>query len=169
MQIERNLTIDATPDKVWEVLALRFDAVHEWASSVYQSSARPGKPAVPGAPAAGRTCETELGPFKESILEFDESTKTLAYSASGDKMPFFVTGLRNRWTLSAQAGGTTQVHMLMHADLSFPFNLFMAPMMKLQMGKVLSFAIEELKHYVETGEPHPRKAKADLAAARKAA
>ena len=169
MQIQRNITVDATPDRVWEVLALRFGDVHEWASSVFHSSESQGKPSIPGAPSAGRTCETELGPFEESIVEFDEAKKTLAYTASGEKMPFFVKGLRNRWALSARADGKTQVDMLMNADLAFPFNLFMAPLMKVQMGRVLTFAVEELKHFAETGRPHPRKLEADRKLALEAA
>ncbi|MEM1181790.1 MAG: SRPBCC family protein [Acidobacteriota bacterium] len=167
MQIERHLTVQAPPNKVWDVLGRRFDEVHLWASSV-ERSAGAGPAQVPGAPTAGRTCQTELGPFKESIVEFDESNQVLAYTASGEKMPFFVKGLRNRWSLSAAPGGHTRVDMLMTADLAFPFSVFMAPVMKLQMGRILTFAIEELKYFVETGEPHPRKLRARQTALRAA-
>ena len=51
--------------------------------------------------------------------------------------------------------------MELNADIAFPFNILMGPMMKLQFGKVLREATEELKHYAETGKPHPRKVKAD--------
>ncbi|MEM9292886.1 MAG: SRPBCC family protein [Acidobacteriota bacterium] len=169
MQIQRQITIDASPEEVWQVLGHQFDQVSLWASSVSHSAARSDGKRVSSAPASGRVCETDLGPFRESILEFDEERKVLAYEASGEKMPSFVHNLKNRWSLTALSGSRTRVDMLMTADLAFPFRLFMPPLMKLQMGRVLSFAIEELKHYVETGQPHPRKVKADLAAARKAA
>ncbi|MEO1086172.1 MAG: SRPBCC family protein [Acidobacteriota bacterium] len=160
MKIQRQTTINADSEAVWEVLARRFDQVDEWASSVDRSTARAGAPRVPGAPVLGRTCETELGPFTEAILEFDEDRKVLAYSAAGEKMPFFVKSLRNRWSLTAESGARTRIDMLMTADLAIPFNVFMAPVMKLQMGKILTAVMEELKHFVETGEPHPRKVNA---------
>ena len=123
MKIERQLTINATVDQVWDVLGHRFDKVDQWASSVDRSTARAGKPRIPGAPMVGRTCDTELGPFKEAIIEFDEEQKILAYSATGDKMPFFVQDLQNRWSLTAAPGSRTQVDMRMTAKLSFPFTM----------------------------------------------
>ena len=59
--------------------------------------------------------------------------------------------------------------MLMSARLLFPFNLVMTLPMKLQIGKLLTFAVEELKHYVETGKPHPRKVKASAETVKAAA
>ena len=169
MQIERQITIEATPDKVWEVLGPRFDQVDAWASSVDRSTARAGHSQIPGAPMVGRTCETEIGPVKEAITEYDEVRRIVAYSAHAEKMPFFVKDMRNRWALASGQGGRTHVDMRMTAKLSFPFNLFMTPMMKLQMGKLLTNAIEELKFFVENGEPHPRKQKAARAALKAAA
>ena len=169
MQIRRQIDIDAPPERVWDVLGRRFDQVSRWASSVSHSSVRTDGAALKNAPCSGRVCETDLGPFEESIVEYDEDRQALAYEASGEKMPFFVRGLKNRWSLTPSADSGTRVAMLMTADLAFPFNLFMTPLMKLQMGRILTFAVEELKHYVETGEPHPRKLKADQAVAGKAA
>lgn len=169
MQIRRQITVDAPPEHVWEVLAHQFDQVSLWASSVSHSSVRTDGRPLGNAPCSGRVCETELGPFRESIVEYDENRSILAYEASGEKMPFFVKGLKNRWSLTKAAGSGTHVDMHMTANLAFPFNLFMTPLMKLQMGRILTFAVEELKHYVETGEPHPRKLKADRTVAETAA
>ncbi len=169
MNIKRRISIEATPEAVWRILAEQYEHVDRWASSVAHATARMGGPKPDAAPIAGRVCETELGPFSESIVEYDEERKVLAYQARGEKMPFFVKDLQNRWSLHSAAGDRTEVGMLMTAKLQFPFNLFMPPLMKLQMGRILSFAVEELKHYAETGEPHPRKARAALQAGRAAA
>ena len=161
MKIQRELTINASSEKVWDVLARQFDHVDRWVSSVYRSSGRKDIRALNGAPSSGRICQTELGPFKERIVEYDEDRRILAYDAKGEKMPFFVKSLQNRWVLSPVSDSKTHVDMLMTADLALPFNLFMGPIMRLQLSRILSFATEELKHFVETGQPHPRKVASD--------
>ncbi|MFL4470068.1 SRPBCC family protein [Tateyamaria armeniaca] len=160
MKIRKILTVNAPPDAVWEILGPNYVRAGDWASSVYVSGARPGTPKVAGAPAAGRTCETSLGPFSETIEAYDEERRHVEYSATGDKMPGFMKGLRNAWTVRPK-GGVSEVEMELNADIAFPFNVLMSPMMRLQFGKVLREATEELKHYAETGKPHPRKLKAD--------
>ncbi len=37
--------------------------------------------------------------------------------------------------------------------------MLLSPLLKFGMGKAFQEILEELKHYVETGEVHPRKAK----------
>ncbi|MEL7061582.1 MAG: SRPBCC family protein [Acidobacteriota bacterium] len=167
MQIDRDVLIDASPDAVWEILADRYHEVDAWASSVAQSSARDLRSTIPGAP-NGRVCETSLGPVEESIVAFDANHRLLAYTAHAPKMPFFVRGLRNQWQVLSAGARRSKVEMRLQADLAFPFNLLMAPMMRRQMGTILTHAVEELKHFAEHGQPHPRKAEADREAAQAA-
>jgi hypothetical protein len=44
-------------------------------------------------------------------------------------------------------------------EISFPFDVIAGFMMKSQMRKTMKLSLEELKHYVETGKPHPRNIK----------
>ena len=135
MKIRKTLTVNAPPDAVWDILGPNYVRAGDWASSVYVSGARPGTPKIAGAPAAGRTCETSLGPFTETIEAYDEERRHVAYSATGDKMPGFMKGLRNAWTVRPK-GGVSEVEMELNADIAFPFNVLMGPMMRLQFGKV---------------------------------
>ncbi|MBM2577247.1 SRPBCC family protein [Jannaschia sp. Os4] len=160
MEVRRTVRIDAAPDRVWQILGPDYVRAGDWASSVYVSGARPGE-ALPGAPAAGRVCETSLGAFTETIEAYDPAARRIAYSATGAKMPGFVRSLVNEWTVAGHTGGGSEVSVRLRADLAFPFSLVMALPMKLQFRKVMREATEELRHYAETGRPHPRKAKAD--------
>ena len=160
MKITRTLQVNAPPERVWDILGPNYVRAGDWASSVYVSGARPGTPKIEGAPAAGRVCETSLGAFTETIEAYEPARRHVAYSATGAKMPGFVRSLRNEWTVHPSGGGS-RVEMALNADIAFPFNLLMGPLMKLQFRKVLREATEELKHYAETGRPHPRKTKAD--------
>lgn len=160
MKISKTIIIDAPAEKVWDILGPNYTNAGDWASSVYASHARPGTPKVAAAPVAGRVCQTSLGPFTETIEAFDDLRRHVAYSATGDKMPGFVRRLVNSWTIHP-SGNKSKVDMELNADIAFPFNILMGPMMRSQFGKVLREATEELKHYAETGKPHPRKVKAD--------
>ena len=165
MKIKRTFTVDAPPEHVWDILGPRYARAGDWASSVYVSSEHLGTPKVAGAPVSGRVCRTSLGPFTETIEAYDDSRDHVAYSAKGNRMPGFVKQLVNSWTVYP-AGTNSRVEMELNTKIAFPFNVLMGPMMKMQFGKVLREASEELKHYAETGTPHPRNVKAD--ASRKA-
>ena len=172
MKLALEITANAPIDRVWDILGPGYVNAGDWASAVYISHPRVGEAKVAGAPAAGRVCQTSLGPFTESIEEYDPINHRVAYSATGDKMPGFVKSLVNSWTLTPAGSGRTKVRMELNADIAFPFNVLMGWMMKMQFRGALKDSIEDLKHYAETGKPHPRKLKVDgskkAAAARQA-
>lgn len=160
MKIAKTVTVNASADRLWEILGTEYLHAGRWASAVYHSSGK-GDARIEGAPAEGRVCQTSLGPFTETIEEFDPEQRFVAYSATGDKMPGFVKNLTNYWRVTPLGPNKASVQMELTADIAFPFNILMGPMMKLQFGSVVKNVIAELKHYAETGKPHPRKAKAD--------
>jgi len=166
MQLSISRQIDASLDKVWDIVGPNYTSAGDWASSVYISGARSGTPKVAGAPAAGRVCETSLGPFTETIEAYDSHSHMVSYSATGAKMPGFMKGLRNTWQLTPNGNGT-KASMTLNADIAFPMNILMGWMMKMQFKRALSETIDDLKVYAETGRPSPRKVKVD--ASKKAA
>ena len=158
MQIKRQFTVNASADRLWEIMGLQFADVSHWASGIYASQGRnDNSMLVPGAPYSGRVCETVMGSFQEQILTYDESRKMLAYDAKGDKMPFFVKHLENSWTFIPLAGGKCKVEMRMKMALLPVFNLLMGPMMRMKMGGVIDQVIEELTYFAENDRLHPRK------------
>ena len=161
MKLALEITANAPIDRVWDILGPGYVNAGDWASAVYISHPRVGEAKVAGAPAAGRVCQTSLGPFTESIEEYDPINHRVAYSATGDKMPGFVKSLVNSWTLTPAGSGRTKVRMELNADIAFPFNVLMGWMMKMQFRGALKDSIEDLKHYAEAGKPHPRKLKVD--------
>ena len=161
MKLALEVTANAPIDRVWDILGPGYVNAGNWASAVYISQPRSGEAKVAGAPAAGRVCQTSLGPFTETIEEYDPTNHRVAYSATGDKMPGFVKSLVNSWTLTPIGAGRTKVRMELNADIAFPFNVLMGWMMKMQFKGALKDSIEDLKHYAETGKPHPRKIKID--------
>ncbi len=162
MNVLRELEINAAPKQVWGILAHNFHKADQWASSIYVSSPRSTGTTHPETPfvESGRTCETELGGFKETIVHYDEKNMRFGYQAQGEKMPFFVKGLSNTWTVKPTGNGYSHVTSKVEIKLMPVIGTIMGPMMKMQLGGVIKSAMEELKHFVETGKPHPRKVQA---------
>lgn len=160
MQIKKQFTVNASADRLWEIMGGQFADVSHWASSIYASRGRNSGILPQGAPCSGRVCETTMGSFKEQILKYDEKRKMLSYDAKGEKMPFFVKKLENAWTFTPLIGGKCKVDMCMEVSLLPVFNLIMGPMMRMQMGGVVNQVVEELSYFAENGTPHPRKLEA---------
>ena len=169
MNIRKQMTIEASADRAWEILGTNYVRAGDWASAVYVSGARPGWPEVTAAPVAGRTCETSLGPFTESIEAYDEARRHIAYSASGAKMPGFVRSLVNAWWIEPAGPERAEVTMELNADIAQPFRTLMGWMMKRRFDTVLTESMDDFKAYAETGRPSARKLEADASKKGKAA
>ena len=169
MRITQTFDVQAPAEKVWDILGPNYTRAGDWASSVYASAPRAGTPQIAGAPVAGRTCETTLGPFTESIIAYDDERRHVAYVATGDKMPGFVKRLANGWTVHPLGPNASRVTMELTADIAQPFRTLMGWMMKRQFSKVLKESTDDLKVYAETGQPSARKRKADASKQAKAA
>lgn len=154
--IDREMVVDAPIEDAWRVLATEFASVDAWAASIPKSYATDGG-ALPGAPAAGRVCETSLGKATETITRFDSRAHVIAYQAKVDTFPFFVSSLKNQWTLAAEGPRKTRITMNFDADLWPGFNVVMWPFMRGKISKLLDESTEELATYLETGEVHERK------------
>ena len=159
MQVKKCTTIRAPFDRVWSVVGTRFTEADHWASSVYHSEPRDAGPPPGDAPVSGRGCRTSIGDVRETVLRFDESAGVLQYTAQADKMPGFVRGLVADWKVTPADDERTEVAMTLNVDLAAPFSFMMPPMMRLQMGPLLKKTLQELKHFIEQGTPHPRKLK----------
>ena len=62
MEIERQVTINASAKKVWDIVGTKFSDIAEWASFVQESHDNPDLE-----PGEGRVCQTSFGPVSETI------------------------------------------------------------------------------------------------------
>ncbi|MEO0422582.1 MAG: SRPBCC family protein [Pseudomonadota bacterium] len=157
MDIQRKIRIATTADKAWAVIGPEFADVDKWASNVFVSTSRNNNAAPSGAPAGGRVCSTSQGEFDESIVDYDESRRLIAYAVTGKALPGFVKSIQARWAIQPAGPNASTATMTMTADLAQPFAFLMGWMMKKQFGKAIDESLEEFKFYLEQGSVHPRK------------
>lgn len=155
MNVIREVTINASAEKLWRILGEDYDKVGEWTSEVPISSPNPDLPA-----GQGRVCTTDgFGDAKETITEFDEQRRALSYVAEIEKMPFFVKQMGNSWRVEPKGNNRAVVHMHMQGKLLPIFAQLMGPVMKRKLAKSADTLLEELKYYAENDTIHPRKQK----------
>lgn len=166
MEIDITLDVDASASRVWELVGHQFMHVGEWAAPISHScpigDSRP-------APGVERECHTvgmgpvAAGKVRERLTAFDTNSRTLSYEAAAG-MPGFVASAVNRWNVSELGPDRSQVRMHATFTLRGIMRLF-APLMRWQMRREGRLVLQDLKHFVEHGTPHPRKAAAIAARA----
>ncbi|SRR6266700_4541501 len=162
LQLKSHMTINASAKKVWHVLAHDFDTIGQWASAIPRSQAIADLPAPVGAQVGGRICTTAVPGFaavQETFMSYDEASMHFAYQATEGR-PWFLKHAENHWMVRSLGPQTSLVETRAELDVRLFPGLFLAPLLKLHMGRVGAQSLEELKYYVEHDQPHPRKLKA---------
>ncbi|MEM9865992.1 MAG: SRPBCC family protein [Myxococcota bacterium] len=156
------IEIEASADRVWEVAAKEFDQIGTWASNVTESRASHEPVAglrTEDMECTGRVCATPQGETKEVFVAYDARARTFTYEITGSAMPGFVERATNTWTVESLGPEVARLTMSVDMQTRGLLGAMMRPMMKVGMGKLLRVNLEELKHYIETGEQHARKQK----------
>lgn len=158
MQIRRESIVRAPAARVWRILGEEFMSVGRWAAPITSSCAV--TPEVAPTVGSTRACSIEpFGPFEgeihERLVELDHERMVLAYTAVRG-MPGFVTRATNRWSVEHVDGDRCRVVTSATLDLAGPMALA-ACVVRWQLGRAGARVLEELRHYAEVGDPHPRK------------
>jgi hypothetical protein len=91
MNFTKQVTINASADKVWEIIGTNFNDISEWSSFVITSEANPDVE-----PGAGRVCHVKgAGEVVENLFQFDDNQRELAFTLEGSKNPFFMQRIEN--------------------------------------------------------------------------
>lgn len=156
--IKKEMVINASIQKAWQVLGPEFANASYWASSVKHSEARDNV-SFNGSTCTERGCNVKgMGNIKEKLLIYSEADHTISYQVY-DGMPKMVKYAANTWTLTDMGNGTTKLEMQIEMKTGGFLGSIMKGMMKKKMTKLANEIAEEFQYYVENGKPHPRKLK----------
>ena len=157
MEFKRKIIVNKPINAVWEILGNQFGDAYKWASGLNYSEAF-NVPKIDGAPSNNRACELPSGNIKEEIRKFDPVKNVLEYEVI-EGFPFFVDQAINNWQLSKISTNKTKVDMHLIVKTKGLIGSIMSPMMKMQLKKQLAHIPNDLKQFVETGNPSDHKAK----------
>ena len=166
------ITIDASADQVWDVIAHQFGRIGEWATAIPGSTTITAPATVTHsyvlveAPVAGRVCDTGIRAVPqvtETIVAYDEDARTLTYQATAG-MPAFVTLARNTWEVKPLSDGQAQVTYAGELEVRGVLGALARRLLLARVARDGQYLLEDLKHYAEHGEPSPRKRRDPIAA-----
>jgi hypothetical protein len=158
MDIYVEIDIDAPAAVVWQAMGEGFGEIGQWAAPIRASALENNRVLEAG---AVRVCHIEpfgpvpAGVIKERLLIFDARQMVFEYVAVSG-MPGFVAHARNRWSVHARDANSCSARQHAVLELRGLARLFGA-LMKYRMRHEGLLVLEELKHWVEKGAPHPRK------------
>lgn len=156
MELHKEIIVNAPAAAAWAILGEQFGRIAEWAAPITDSSLE-GEPRV----GAVRTCRiARFGPvapgaIRERLLAFDPQARTLAYEAVAG-MPRFIARAANRWSVHARDEQSCIVRTQATLTLRGPAVL-LGVFLKWKMQADGERVLEELRHRIEYGRPHPRK------------
>jgi len=157
MDIKKEIIVNKTVDEVWEVLGNQFSDAYKWARGLNHSEGH-GAPKFDGASCSNRTCEVPgFGVIQEEIRSFDSQNYVLSYEVT-EGFPSFISSAINTWQLIPHHQNT-KVVMHMHMKTKGIIGVFMGPLMKMNLNKLIKGVIADFKAYVETGKPSIHKLK----------
>jgi hypothetical protein len=162
IDLTNTITVNALAEHVWRIVGDDFAGVSRWATSVRHSTSNTQTTARPaGAPCDGRSCElTGFGATDERLVEFDPTRHALAYTVTAKKLPSFVKGMRNDWSIETGPNGTCKVTARITADATGPMGFLAAPMMKMKLRSTIKEILDDLRTYAESGTVSETKRKA---------
>ena len=161
LEFKEQMIVNVPADKLWQVVAHQFDQIGLWSSGIAESHATNTELLHDGANMSGRVClaDGSGSDVEEVFTRYDEAGRSFSYKAVG-QMPWFINDAENNWHVrsigpeQAEVGFNGQIDSKLLPGILF---LIFKPLVKKVWG---TRTLEELKHYVETGLPHPRKVKA---------
>ena len=165
VKFTKKAIVNADADKVWGVFAHGFNDAYKWMASVNHSFAKNNGESFEGCQSEGRVCE--LSPdgkgikASEQFLAYNEENKTATIRIDFlDAPPFFPVKFNTLdFSLKEIDGGKSEMTWKFRSDIKL-LGFVLWPLLRLGFGKFIEDIMEELKFYVETGTPHPRKIKA---------
>ncbi len=149
MEIKRQVTVNASADKVWKILGTDFNNMSEWSSFVLESKAIPDLP-----PGSGRVLNTkELGEVVETIYKYDDDKRELAFILEGKKMPFFMRKIDSTWRVKPQGDARSVLEVQFDVTVMPVFKQLMSGMISKGIAKRTDGLISELKYFAENDQP----------------
>ena len=155
------VTINASADHAWRIIGEDFVAVDRWMAANPTAEAIPG-PALPGAPAKGRNSYLiqKFAPMyqEEIITAYSDAKRSISTRVTLCKGPKLMPMLGYTATVTVKPINDTSCSITYTGQaVTKWFSKPMKNMFTKNLDPGFLRGLEELAHFIETGEPHPRK------------
>ena len=160
VHVKKELVINKDIKAVWQVMGVQYTEVHLWSTNFKDSKAG-GNPKLLGLDYLHRITQTDRGETIQELDNFDSDNYTLTYHISKGAPEIAKTAV-GIWSLVSIEPNKTKVILEFRMETNGFKGLMLSSIIKFKLGKSAMGIAEELKFYVENGEPHPRKIESQL-------
>lgn len=161
MTMTNSMTVNASADAIWQMIGPDFAAVDKWMAATPTAEPISGTP-IPGAPVKGRNSFLikKFQPMyqEEIITEYSDAKRTVSFQVTMRKTPKLMPlkGYDSTVIIEPISDGSSKVTWIGNAQIHWFGKVLSGPLLKsLDDGFIRN--LEEIKHIMETGQPHPRK------------
>lgn len=155
VQAIKELIIDKNIELVWEIMGNQFAQVHLWSTN-FKDSKSGGSAKFSGIDYSERITQTNRGETVQELDAFDSINHSLAYHITKGA-PGIAKRASAVWSLRGEGENKTKVVLEFNMETKGFLGALLSPLIKKGMGKSALEIAEDLKYYVENGNPHPRK------------
>jgi uncharacterized protein YndB with AHSA1/START domain len=155
MKVIKEVIIEKNIQDVWEVMGNQFGQVHLWSSNFLESKPE-GESKFEGLAYSIRNTLTERGETIQELDVFDTTNYSLSYHITKGA-PEVAEQTSAVWFLSSEDDNTTKATFEFSMVPKAMVNEEMASKIEMGLTHSASEMAEELKYYLENGQPHSRK------------
>lgn len=149
MELTKQITVNASADRVWKVIGTDFNNISEWASFVASSEANPDLPE-----GGGRVCKVDgFGDVVETIFDYSDENRELAFTLEGGT-PFFMQRVENSWQVEALDENRSVVTIGVNAQMMPVFKQLLTSRLSKVFQKRMDVILGELKEFAENESVH---------------
>ncbi len=152
-ELTREIEINVSAEKLWEMVGPGFVEVYKWSSNVDHAEGS-GESEFEGAVCSKRGCDLNVKGFSkisEILTKYSADSMNLAYQVV-EGMPGFVTFAENDWTVVDLGNGKSKLVMNATFKSKGLMGMMMNGMMEKKMRQTLDTVLNDAKVYAETGE-----------------
>ena len=155
MKVRNEIAIEKNVNDAWEVMGNGFAQIHVWAS-FFKDSKPTGESKFDGIDFSARNIVVEGGQNTHSLDVFDAVNHVLSYTVTSGAPPF-ADKAEAEWALEIIDESTCKASISVNMELKDIVPAEKAAEVSAWLNQSSANMLEEMKHYVETGNLHARK------------
>ncbi len=154
LNIKESIEVKINASKTWEIIGPNFLNISEWGRGVIKSWENESAPKnFENSPAGGRFCEVAgFGKLEENIIHYNGGKYEISWSAMGEKLPKFVSGLQNEIKVEEIDENTCKITSNLTANLGGLMGFLLGFILRKNFTKLIHGFLNDWKTYAETGE-----------------
>lgn len=154
LDIKHSLEVNTNALKAWQIIGPNFLNISDWGRGVTRSWENTSTPNnFENAPASGRFCEVAgFGKLEENIIHYNSASHEISWSAKGEKIPKFVSGLQNQIKVEEINENTCKITSHLSANLNGIMGFLLGFILKKNFNKLIHGFLNDWKTFAETGE-----------------